>query len=451
MYHFNELTLSHNFKEVCMNGFLRLSIVGFLMMACASPLFGQSSERSDRDHVKYEKKYRDPALKSMEERADSLKAVSDSVSAAIQKAHRDADKKKSDKKPSLAFDWSGVVKPESPEVFKPPFHFPPIRQYRTGTCWCFSTTSFFESELKRLSGQEIKLSEMYTVYWEYVEKALGYIEKRGCQPFTSGSEDDAVGIIWKKYGVVPSSAYSGLAPGEDKYDDVPMADEMADYLRFAKDNDYWDEAVIISQIRAILDRYMGRPPEEFEYGGERYTPKRFLGEVLKLDPDDYVEFMSTLSLPFFTQGEYDVPDNWRPTAEYYNVPLDEFYDIIARSTARGYTVAIGGDVSEPGRYGFEDAAIVPTFDIPQEYIDQDSREFRFNNRTSTDDHGIHLLAMMKVGDRDWYLIKDSASSATWGTYNGYYFYRDDYVKLKMLSFMVHKDIVEYLMPKFEAQ
>jgi bleomycin hydrolase len=434
-----------------MSRFFRTVIIGIIVAACASPALGQSSESGRRDKVKYDKRYRDPVLKSMGERADSLKALGDSVSAAIQKKHRDAKKKKSDEKPVLVFDWTGIPKPDSPDAFKAPFHFPPIRQYRTGTCWCFSTTSFFESEIKRLSGREVKLSEMYTVYWEYVEKARGYIEKRGHQPFASGSEDDAVVIIWKKYGAVPASAYSGLVAGEDKFDDVPMVDEMAAYLRFAKGHDFWDEDTIISQIRAILDRHMGPPPGEFEYEGERYTPKRFLDEVVDLELDDYVEFMSTLSLPFYEQGKYDVPDNWRPTEEYYNVPLDEFYEIITRAAGMGYTVAIGGDVSEPGRYGFEDAAIVPTFDVPQEYIDQDSREFRFYNKTSTDDHGVHLVAKTEVGGRDWFLIKDSASSATWGKHNGYYFFRDDFIKLKMLSFMVHKDAAEFLMSKFDGE
>jgi bleomycin hydrolase len=431
-----------------MNSFLRACIAGLLVAACALPVFGQSSRR---DHVRYEKKYRDPVLKSMEHEADSLKAAIDSISAAIQKEYRDKDKKKSDEKLVIRFDWSGIAKPKSPEAFKPPFHFPPHRQFRTGTCWCFSTTSFFETEIKRLTGQEIKLSEMYTVYWEYVEKALGYIAKRGCQPFAQGSESDAVTIIWKKYGVVPASAYVGLAPGKDKYDDEDMTTEMAGYLEFAKGHNYWDEDIVISQIRAILDRYMGRPPEEFEYNGTRYTPKRFLNEVLKLKLDDYVQLMSTLLIPFYTKGEFDVPDNWRPTTDYYNVPLNEFYECITRATARGYTVAIGGDVSEPGLYGFEDAAIIPTFDIPQEYIDQDSREFRFDNKTTQDDHGVHLLASMKIAGRDWFLIKDSMSSAYWGKQTGYYFYRDDYIKLKMLSFMVHKDVVQPLMPKFETK
>jgi bleomycin hydrolase len=434
-----------------MKGIFRACIAGFLVAACALPVFGQSSERDRRDRVRYEKKYRDPVLKSMDREADSLKALNDSLSAAIQKDFRDKDKKKADEMQVIRFDWSGIAKPASPEAFKPPFHFPPHRQFRTGTCWCFSTTSFFESEVRRLTGREIKLSEMYTVYWEYVEKALGYVAKRGCQPFEQGSEDDAVSIIWKKYGVVPASAYSGLAQGKDKYDDEVMTAEMSGYLEFAKNDNYWDEGTIVSQIRAILDRYMGRPPEEFEYGGERYNPKRFLDEVLKLELDDYVQLMSTLSVPFYTKGKYDVPDNWRPTEDYYNVPLDEYYETIVRAASSGYTVAIGGDVSEPGLYGFEDAAIVPTFDIPREYIDQNSREFRFDNKTTQDDHGVHLLAMMKVAGRDWFLIKDSMSSAYWGKEKGYYFYRDDYIKLKMLAFMVHKDAARSVMRKFEAQ
>ncbi len=433
-----------------MNAILRVCIAGLLVVVCGFPSLAGSSDSKRRDRVRYEKKYHDPVLKSMEHEADSLKALSDSIAAAIQKEHRDRDKKKADEKLVIRFDWSGIVKPSSPEAFNPPFHFPPHRQFRTGTCWSFSTTSFLETEVQRLTQKKIKLSEMYAVYWEYVEKALGYISKRGCQPFTQGSESDAVVIIWKKYGIVPASVYSGLAPGKDKYDDKGMRDEMAGYLEFVKANNYWDETIILGEIRAILDRYMGRPPEEFEYGGHRYTPKRFLDEVLKLKLDDYVQFMSTLSVPFYAEGMFDVPDNWRPTMNYHNVPLAEFYECITRAISRGYSVAIGGDVSEAGLYGFEDAAIIPTFDIPQDYIDQDSREFRFDNRTTEDDHGVHLLAMKKVGGRDWFLIKDSMSSAYWGKQLGYYFYRDDYIKLKMLSFMVHKDAVQFLMPRFEA-
>jgi bleomycin hydrolase len=434
-----------------MKRFAYACIVGFLMAACALPAVGRAKEPGHRDRVRYEKKRQDPALKSMDREADSLNALIDSVSSAIQKECRGKEKKRSDAKNVIRFDWSGIERPVSAAAFKAPFHFPPHRQYRTNTCWSFSTTSFFESEIKRLSGREIKLSEMHTVYWEYVEKTLGYIARRGCQAFAPGSESDAVSIVWKKYGVVPYAAYPGLPPGKDKYDEDDMFKEMSRYLEFAKEHNYWDEAIVIGQIQAILDRYMGPPPAEFEYEGARYTPKEFLDKVVKLDVDDYVQVMSTLSVPFYTRGRYDVPDNWRPTEDYMNVPLDEFYECLARAAARGYTAAIGGDVSEPGYYGLENAAIVPTFDIPQEYIDQNSRELRFENKTTEDDHGVHLLAMTKAGGRDWFLIKDSAASSHWGKEKGYYFYRDDYIKLKMLSFMVHKDVVRFVMPKFEAR
>jgi len=247
------------------------------LSAPARPALAQSGAPGTRDHVRYEKRHIEPVVKGMELEADSLRALADSAASAIQKADRDREKKQGEEKPVIRFDWSGVARPASVEAFKAPFHFPPRRQYRTGTCWCFSTTSFFESEIQRLSGRRVKLSEMYTVYWEYVEKARGYVARRGGQPFSEGSEGEAVPIIWKKYGIVPDSAYTGLAPGKDKYDNEDMAAEMARYLEFVEEHNFWDEAVVISQIRAILDRNMGRPPEEFEFAGRFLGFRRFDG------------------------------------------------------------------------------------------------------------------------------------------------------------------------------
>ena len=68
-------------------------------------------------------------------------------------------------------DLSGMKFPNKISYYNQEWHLPPVSQGNTNTCWCFSATSFFESEVHRLTGQEIKLSEMYTVYWEYVERA----------------------------------------------------------------------------------------------------------------------------------------------------------------------------------------------------------------------------------------------------------------------------------------
>ncbi|MCD6379121.1 peptidase C1, partial [bacterium] len=372
-----------------------------------------------------------------------------SITAEINKEFKEKKKEKKDNREKLRFDFVDVTKPDSPEAFKAPFHFDPVPQYYTGTCWCFCTTSFMESEIARLTGRKIKLSEMYTVYWEYVEKARGYIQKRGNQPFEQGGESDGLFIIWDKYGIVPLDEYPGLTEGRDKHNHKMLRDEMMDYLELVKEKGTWDEETNIASVRVILDKYLGKPPEKFSFKGKKYTPLKFFKDILKVKTDDYIQVMSTLSKPFYLEGEFDVTDNWRPTKTYYNLPLDEFYKRIKMAAKKGYTVCIGGDVSEPGYNGFEDAAIIPDFDIPQDYINQDSRELRINNKTTTDDHGIHLVGYMEKDGRDWFLIKDSARSSRHGKFHGYYFYRGDYIKLKMLTYTVHKDIMKDLEGKFK--
>jgi bleomycin hydrolase len=198
-----------------------------------------------------------------------------------------------------------------------------------------------------------------------------------------------------------------------------------------------------------MDSTMGRPPEQVSWQGRGYTPKEFLNTVCQLDPTDYVSLISTSSIPFWTRGEYAVPDNWWHDASYLNVPLETWFDTLKSTVVEGGSLVIGGDVSEPGLWGLKDVAIVPTFDIPGDYIDQDSREFRFVNRSSTDDHLIHVVGTTRIGDHDWFLIKDSNRSSRLGAHEGYYFYREDYVRLKMLMYTVHKDRVADLIAKVD--
>ena len=127
-----------------------------------------------------------------------------------------------------------------------------------------------------------------------------------------------------------------------------------------------------------------------------------------------------------------------------------------KAISKGYSVSIGGDVSEPGLLAGKDepqVAIIPDFDIPSKYINDDAREFRFYNKTTTDDHGMHLVGSLKQDGHTWYLIKDSSSGSRNNNPKspefGYYFFKDDYVKLKMMGFTVHKNAVKYLLKKFK--
>ena len=423
-----------------------------VLLAAAAPAAADSAAKPTptpaRDKAVYQPRYQDPVLKQIEDSDKAAAAKADDETAKIraaQKAKADAIEKG---ETVLRFDVSHVAKPAGPSAFKQAFHFPPVAQYLTGTCWDFSTTSMYESEVYRLTGQKIKLSEMWTVYWEYLEKMRRFVRERGDSLIDEGSESGAVARIWKQHGAVTEEAYPGVLDKEGRHDHARLIAQLRSLGEWAKANDVWDEERVLGMARVILDRELGTPPQSVSYAGKEYTPQQFLAQVLRLQLDDYAEFMSTLSLPFYTRGEYKVPDNWWHDDSYYNVPLDEWYAAARHAVQQGYTVAIGGDVSEPGYVGSENLAVVPTFDIPQGYIDQDARELRFANHATEDDHGVHVVGYASVAGRDWFLIKDSARSSRWGKFEGYYFYRDDYVRLKMLTFLVHKEAVKELLAKF---
>jgi bleomycin hydrolase len=348
----------------------------------------------------------------------------------------------------LTLDFSKFQRPKSIEEFKPVFHFPPLKQDTTGTCWSFSTISFLETELKRLGKGEIKLSEIFVAYNEYIEKCRRFIKERGNSIVDEGSEQNAVLRGIKKYGIVRESDYSGLLPGRTSHNHFPLLNEIKSYLDYIKKNNLWDEEKSLNYIKDILNKYLGEPPKTINVEGKYHTSLEYQEKILQIPVDDYIDFMSTKSLPFYTKGEHKVPDNWWHCTKYHNIPIDEFFKSIKDAISQGYTVVIAGDISEPGLNSEEDIAIIPSLDCPEENINQDSREFRFYNKTSTDDHGVHVIGYEKIGKNYWFLMKDSWKTGWLGNFNGYIFMRDDYIKMKMLSFLVHKDAVKEILKKF---
>ena len=356
----------------------------------------------------------------------------------------------SDKESEKVFklDLTGYDLPTSVSEFTTYWYNDPISQGNTGTCWSFSTTSYFESEIYRLHNKKIKLSEMYTVYWEYVEKAKRFIREKGNSLFSEGSEANAVPRIWKIYGIVPEDVYTGKKQGQKFHNHEIMYKEMNGYLENMKNSNSWNEEEGLNKIKSILNKYIGTPPENFTDEGKEYTPKEFLEKVTELNLDDYVDVLSYMQQPYYQKVEYEVPDNWWHSKDYYNIPLDEFMNTLINAVKNGYTICIGGDVSEAGINPFYDVAVVPSFDIPSEYIDENVRQFRFSNQTTTDDHGVHIVGYLNKNGEDWFLIKDSGSSSRNGKNKGYYFFHEDYVKLKIMDYMVHKDAMGDVLEKF---
>jgi bleomycin hydrolase len=348
---------------------------------------------------------------------------------------------------ALKMDFTGVNAPAAPGEFTQYWHNPPVSQGLSGMCWCFSATSYYESEVYRLTKRTVKLSELYTVYWEYVEKARRFVRERGNSEFGEGSESNAVPRIWKKYGIVPEEAYPGLQPGQNFHDHGRLFTEMRDYLQSVRSQNAWNEEQVIGTIRDILNHYLGAPPASVTAGGVTMTPQEYLEKVVHLNLGDYVEFMSLMEKPYYGKTEYPASDNWWHSSDYYNVPLDDFMAIIRKAVRSGHSLCIGGDTSEPGLDGHAGVAVIPSFDIPPALIDENAREFRFTNGTTGDDHGIHIVGYTEKDGKDWYLVKDSGSGSRNNSHPGYYFYREDYVKLKMLDFTVHREVAEDILAK----
>ncbi len=97
---------------------------------------------------------------------------------------------------------------------------------------------------------------------------------------------------------------------------------MNTYLTSLKANSHWDDEAAIATVKSIMNHYMGVPPSEITVNGKKLTPLQYLNEVLKINPDDYVDILSYTQEPFYKQVEYKVPDNWWHSNVYYNVPLE---------------------------------------------------------------------------------------------------------------------------------
>ncbi len=402
-----------------------------------------------KNKVKYQPYKKDKVLKEIKKKREDVEDKREEETDKIQERNEDKEELEKENKRVLKSDMKGVYPPKSLQEFKQYFHFPPIPQYSTSTCWSFSATSYFESEIFRLTGKKIKLSEMWTPYYELLEKCRRHIKERGYSYVAGGGESNSVTRIWKQYGVVPAEAYPGIVNTNEKHDHVAMMEEIYLFLEYIDDKDLWDEENNLKQITVILDKYMGKPPEFITYNGKKMTPKEFLAAETGLNLEDYCSTMSTTYYPFYTKEELRAPDNWWFSKDYINLPLDVWYKVILKALKSGHTMIIGGDVLEPGKLGMKDIMFVPTCDIPAQYINQDSREYRIFNKTTKDDHGIHLVGYKRYKGQDWFLIKDSGRSSRKGKYKGYYFFRGDFVKLKMLTFTVHKDVIKDILEKIK--
>ena len=327
---------------------------------------------------------------------------------------------------------------------------PVISQGRTGTCWSFASTSFLESEIIRLTGRQIDLSEMYTVRNTYPLKAENYVMRQGKAQFSEGGlAHDVINSV-KNYGLVPNQVYSGLFGNEENHNHAELAAVLESMLNTYIENPgktlstKWKKAV-----ESVLDVYLGSNPESFMFDGKQYTPQSFL-QMTKINPDDYVSITSFSNAPYYSKFILNIPDNWS-NGSMYNVPLDELIETINYALQNGFTVNLDCDVSERTFSSKDGVAVIPMDKqnnikalqgiYHEKNVTQDYRQDEFENYTTTDDHLMHITGMLKdQNGTTYYKVKNS-----WGTdesrnaNGGYVYFSEAYMKLKTISIMIHKD------------
>ncbi len=330
-------------------------------------------------------------------------------------------------------------RPMRVEEFEPLFHFDAQNQDTTLVCWSFSTTSFLETEMKRVGLEPVRLSRMFPVYCVFLEKAKRFVATKGESRFAPGDLFSGVLETIKRYGMVPEDAYRGQAHVRATYNHNALYRSLDSLMRLVKSQRQWNEKRVLAKVIPILNAHLGKPPKEFEYEGAAYTPETFLNDVVRLPWDEYILVTSFSYAPFDSFVELRVPDNWAHRKNFFNVPLATFTAGVREALDNGYSLAIDADISEPSYTETKIYAIIPPFDIPTSAITQEAREFRFENGSTTDDHLMHIVGYRQFNGQDWYLVKDSWGTAFEERPLGYFFFHDSYVQLKVLAYLVHRD------------
>lgn len=371
-------------------------------------------------------------------------------------ATMNAQNKPEEKKDSMVFT---VVKENA---------ITPVKdQNQSGTCWAYSSLGFFESELLRMGKGEHDLCESFLVYHTYMDRADKSVRTHGDASFSQGgSFYDAVYCL-KHYGIVPQEAMP--APGSlygDSLFNFNQLDAVASAVvnTIAKGKLKTINPVWKKDLSAIYANYFGELPEKFTYKGKEYTPQSY-AESLGLNPDDYVSLTSYTHYPFYSKFIIEVPDNWR-WAESYNLPLDEFMEVMDEAVRNGYTFAWGSDVSEKGfsRKGIatvpdeaeaadktgSDAArwtgtnernnIKPEDSKGEKVITQEMRQEAYDNWETTDDHGMVIYGLAKdQNGKEYFMMKNSWGD--YGPYKGLWYVSKPFVAYKTMNILINKNAI----------
>lgn len=318
-------------------------------------------------------------------------------------------------------------------------------QGKTGTCWCFATNSFIESELIRMGKGEFDLSEMWIVRNNYVKRIFDNYLRQGKGNLGPGSVGHHYIDLMEECGLMTDQAYSGLLNGAKEHNHGNLQEWISTASELAVKNRIVPQPEIVN---GILDAHLGKVPETFTVNGKEYTPMSFY-QSLGLKASDYVEITSFTHHPYYKEVLLEIPDNW-DYKRLYNVPLDEMMQIIDYAVMNGYTLCWDNDLSDQG-YAFNHSIALFTDEnvramkeidhrIAELPIDAKRRQEMFEDYSTVDDHLEHLVGIAKDQDGvKYYIVKNSWGTDRNGT--GYHYISENYMKAKTISILVNKNSI----------
>ena len=353
-------------------------------------------------------------------------------------------------------------------------------QNRSGTCWAYSTLSFFEAEILKATGKTYDLCESFVANKDYMDRAVQVVRLHGDCQFAQGGSAYDVYYVLKNYGICPEDAmpFPGSLYGDSLNNFNEFFGQLEPYVagiarsKANKISSQWKVG-----LQGILDAYLGKCPESFTYQGKKYTPKSFAAS-LGLNWDNYVSVTSYSHKPYYTQYAVEVQDNWRNPLSW-NLPMEDMARIIENAIMNGYTVAWGGDVSEPGftRKGlayFYDTKKMESLSgsdmarwlkmsatkrtnlvdslgctVPELEPTAEQRQQRFDNWELTDDHGMLIYGIAKdQNGKEYYMVKNSWGES--GDYKGTWYMTKNFIIANTMDYMVNKNAIpKYILKKIE--
>ena len=344
-------------------------------------------------------------------------------------------------------------------------------QNRSGTCWDYSTLSFFEAEILKATGKTYDLCESFVANKDYMDRAVQVVRLHGDCQFAQGGSAYDVYYVLKNYGICPEDAmpFPGSLYGDSLNNFNEFFGQLEPYVagiarsKANKISNQWKVG-----LQGILDAYLGKCPESFTYQGKKYTPKSFAAS-LGLNWDNYVSITSYSHKPYYTQYAVEVQDNWRNPLSW-NLPMEDMARIIENAIMNGYTVAWGGDVSEPGftRKGlayFYDTKKMESLSgsdmarwlkmspakrtnlvdslgctVPELEPTAEQRQQRFDNWELTDDHGMLIYGIAKdQNGKEYYTVKNSWGET--GDYKGTWYMTKNFIIANTMDYMVNKNAI----------